>query len=948
MPEERRLATVLFADIVGSSGLTGSHDPEVVRHRLAATFAAMRKVLVDHGGTVEKFIGDAVMAVFGVPEAHDDDAARAVGAGLALRDVVRLLERDELRLRIGINTGEVVAGDEAHAETLVTGMPVIVASRLQSAAAPDEILVGSLTRRLTDDRFGYGPARTITFKGVSAIPASPVLSTDRDRNAPAPSGLFVGRATELSGLRAALENVAHSGASRRITVIGPPGIGKTRIAQELARAAELLWGRCATYGEGGALAALRQIVRDRTAVAPTDPLVTAFLSGRPLSTEMSANDAQLELAAALARLIDATHRGRVTVLVIEDLHAAEPALLDLLEEIRVRARTPLLILGLARPEILERAWAWVAGGETILLAPLGSVETEELARSLLGKQVSPDVLLSITTRAGGIPLYVEHVARSVMEGDDPEDIPPTLRGLIAARIDRAGPGVRRLLQRGSVLGRDFWLGAVPADGVPALAESAGDAQARGLIAAIDAPGPSGQPTLRFTHALIRDVAYASTTKVERMSLHTHYAEWLAAIGTERAADSADAIAYHSEQAFRYASELEHPSASDLGRAAFDALMAATMAARGRADFRAALALSARALSVGERAAIQPERMADALGHHAMIRLRLEPGPEALRLLDRAIDAAREVRLGEQLVRLLGWRAGIVLIDDVARARALLAEAVDVARATGDVELITYSLSRSGLVGEATGHLDEQANVLVEARDLALRAHALGWLPDTLAELSANALSQGDVSAARAHALEAARAASKGSPLQRFKASLAISAALLADGVPDEALEEARAASALGREIGGPWALAVSAEILARVHETRGDITEARNVLAEAVAKLDPAATPAMRPFVARIRAALGQIEVHQGALDAARSAADAALAIAPSTDVRATAHARWALAEVDAAAGMDADARSNFTAALDAIEPTGYCTLAARIRSSYAAYLAKQDLVPNR
>lgn len=971
MPEERRLVTVIFADIVGSSGVTSSRDPEVVRRTLGQAFAAMRSVLVDHGGTVEKFIGDAVMAVFGVPAAHDDDAVRAIRAALALRAVVRgATGGADLRLRIGINTGEVVTGDEAIAETLVTGTPVIVASRLQAAAAPDEILVGALTRRLTEDRFEFGPVRSLVAKNLGEVPASAVLGTIGPRPGGAASR-FVGRAGELGRLQAAREAVARSRSGARLTVIGPAGIGKTRVARQMDPDGTALWGHCASYAHGDALAPVQEIVRSRAGIAagasaeivrgalvraiargPDTPdassvvsRLTTLLSGQPWSAEMSADELQRQLAASVARFLDATSDGSTTTLVIEDVHLAEPDLLDFLDGLRARVRTPLLIVALARSEIFDRAWTWVAGADAILLGPLEATDTETLARSLLGDRASAPILSAILARAGGIPLYVEQVARTVLEGGAPEDIPPTLRGLIAARLDRSGADVRKLLQRGSALGRDFWLDAVPWEGA-SIGESAAEAEARGLVSILDRPGPSGQPTVRFTHALIRDVVYASTTKTERVRLHAHYAEWLAAHAAKPGTDVAERIPFHAEQAFHFAKEVEDPRTSDLGERAFQALMAATRAARGRADFRAALALSARALDVAARGTISKTWIADALGHHAMIRLRLEPGAEAVAQLDRAIDAAREAHLGEQLVRLLGWRAGIVLAEDVAGARALVDEAVEVARTTGDNELIAYALSRSGMIGEVTGALDDQERVLLESRDLAVRTGARGWLPDTLAELSGNALHRGDPAAAREHAKEAARAAVDGSPLQRFKASVATAWSLLADGAVDEALAEARDAEAIARELGGPWAFALASELSAEALLAVGDVAGARAALVDAVSKLDPTATPAMRGHVARVRALLARVNVLLGESDAARSAASAAADVAPPVDVRATACARWSLAETDAAAGRHDDARVFFGAALETIEPTDYRVLAARIRSAYQAYLTRSGTTP--
>ncbi len=941
MPQERRLATVLFADIVGSTDLTGSHDPEVVRHRLAAAFAAMREVLTQHGGTVEKFIGDAVMAIFGVPAAHDDDAVRAVRAALALRGAVtRVEDGGDLRLRIGINSGEVVAGDEEHAGTLVTGTPVIVASRLQSAAAADEILVGTLTRRLTEDRFEYGPAHPVLAKNLGEVEASAVLGPAAPRSTR--RSAFIGRAAELARLRAARDAVARSGRSGRITVIGAPGIGKTRIAEQLDDE-PTVWGHCASYAQGDALAPLQEIVRARigTSEAPSE-ILGALLSGRPWSREISPEDTRRELGGAIAALIDA--RGdATTAIVVEDVHDAEPELLQILDEVCARSRSTLIV-ALARPEVRDRHAAWIDRGDTLELGPLEAAETEMLARSLLRDRASDELLSTILTRTGGIPLYVEQVVRTILEGGDPGAIPATLRGLIAARLDRAGTTVRLFLQRGSALGREFWLDAIPWDEAGTTLEQLAEAQARGLVEVLDPVGPSSEPTIRFTHALIREVVYASTTKSERIELHEHYGRWFTSIGADRGIEVADPVAFHAEQAFRSAREIEHPRARDLGRAAFAALMRATREARRRADFRAALGLSARAMDAGRDADVPRPLQVEALGTHATIRLRLEPGTEAIALLDRAIASARDADLAEELVRLLTWRVGIALADDLPLARRLVREGVTVARATGDDELIAYAVSRSGVIGEATGDLDDQARALGEARDRALASGARSWLADTLAELSGNALQQGRTDDARRLADEALRAA--GTPLQRFKASVATAWSLLAENDVAAARGDADAAAALARDIGGPWAFALASELIGETLLRQGDARGARAILRDAVAKLDPDATPAMRAHVARVRAALARAALRLGELDEALAAALSAVTAAPATDVRAAAVALWALAEVDAAAGDDAAARERYARALDTIEPTGYRMLAARIRSAYAAYLAEHEVVP--
>jgi class 3 adenylate cyclase len=973
VPQERKLATVLFADIVDSSGAASAVEPEVLRGTLSEAFSGMRRVLTAHGGTVEKFIGDAVMAVFGVPVAHDDDPERAIRAALAMRETIAAMHRQPaLELRIGINSGEVVSGDDEHAESLVTGLPVIVAARLEQAAARGEILVGDLTRRLTVGRFRYGPARTIAGKGVGEIEAAVVEAVVQSPSGRIGSGRasFIGRESELSTLKDVYAELGSTGGARRVLILGVAGIGKSRLTDEFTEqlpAANVFRGHCPPYGQGITLSPLREIVRAVAGINSTDSSqaareklessveatratgeggsllswLMALAVAEPGMSDLAPEKVHSELASALARYLEGRGRSGVTTLVLEDLHWGEPALLEILDELTAQIRVPALILALARPEFLERypTWASAPPDVRIELEPLTRDETKQLAGELLRERtVERDVLAAVALRAEGNPLYVEELAQVVIDHGDPQAVPPTLHGVIASRLDRADPRVKHLLQRASVLGRDFWLDALPWDEDPALLpRDAAEAIRRDLIGEREDLGPSGTSTYRFRHALIRDVAYGSTAKAERSRLHDHYARWLSAVSGERGREYVEIVAYHAEEAFRLAREMQVADTTELGRRAFEAIVASAAAARDRADARASLTLCERALEIADAASIGAAARTRPLAYAAIARLRLEPSPEAHALLDRAIELARAEGPSEHLIRMLVWRAQVALVGDVDVARALFAEAVDAARALRDDELIVYALWGSGQPLEATGALAEQIQILTEARDHMVRTGSDRWLVDTLADMSASTLEMGDTRAAAAHAADAsALAEDRGTRLQRFKASLAVARSALASDEIERALRVARSAFELGQDLGGPWALAESTRTLAEAHRAAGDLASARAVLEACSARLDPATMPAMRGRIARVRALLSEIYLALDEPGLARHAAEQAYSAAPAADTRARALGAAALARVQMSVGHQHEAKRLFDEALHVVEPTDYRVLTARLRAEYA------------
>src|SRR5438876_1626136 len=625
-------------------------------------FTRTREILVAHGATVEKFIGDAVMAVFGVPAAHEDDAERAIRAALALRaDVSPNREdgRPGFTLRIGINTGEVVTGDGEGAEFLVTGEPVIVAARLQQMAVPGEILAGPLTREITRGRVKYGPVRTIETKGMGPIEvaaaetlAGPGAGTGHTATP------FVGRDAEMRLLDDVHRRVASTGRPHLVTVYGDAGMGKTRVALEflrrldpvepIARAACLPYGHAITYWP------LQELIRGEAAIAPTDgrdvarakiekrvagmegldelesraiarELAALALAGADTpQSELTSELRRRELALGMTRYLEARLGSTPGTIVLEDLHWAEEPLLALLEELLEHLRAPLLLVCLARTDLLARRPNWGSGRTNaiaITLEPLDRGETERLARELLGDRADERVR-EIVTRTEGNPLFVEEYVRMLEDQGSGTIVPPTLHGVIAARLDALRPAVKRLLQEASVVGREFWLDALPNERASADAD-ADEAERRGLIARTAMRGPTGTHTYSFRHGLIRDVAYASLSKAERTQVHDRYSKWLERAAGERASEYAEIVAYHAERAFHFAHELDPSAGSDLGHRAFTLLSRSASAASARGEFRTARELIDRALAVADSSRIAAAERASAHALSAIVKLRLD-------------------------------------------------------------------------------------------------------------------------------------------------------------------------------------------------------------------------------------------------------------------------------------------------------------------------------------
>jgi class 3 adenylate cyclase/tetratricopeptide (TPR) repeat protein len=615
--ELRKTVTVIFCDVAGSTALGERLDPETMRQVMARYFEAMKGVIERHGGTVEKFIGDAVMAVFGVPVRHEDDALRGVRAAAEMRQAVtdlnEELERDygtALELRIGVNTGGVVTGTK---ERLVTGDAVNVAARLEQAASPGEVLLGEETFQLVRNAVEAEPVEPLELKGksepmtafrlVALLPDAPVGA----RRAIAP---MVGRERELDRLHDAFSQALRDRSCQLFTLLGAAGVGKSRLAHEFLTALEdatVVRGRCLSYGEGitywPVAGILKQLLDDepraRLAELGSDELAAEAILG--VLGESDAVGSTDEIAWAVRKLLEAAADDRPLVVAIDDVHWAEPALLDLVEHIAVLSRdAPMLLLCTARPELLDHRPAWAGGNlnaTTVLLEPLAAPETDRLIDNLAGVRVDAKLRARITEAAEGNPLFVEEMIALLDESPaDEVVVPPTIQALLAARLDQLDAAERGVLECGSVEGRIFHRGAVHA-----LAPNERQLTAR-LTALVRKdlvrPDPTqiaGDDAFRFRHVLIRDAAYDALPKAIRAGLHEKLAGWLEEHGRDLV-ELEEILGYHLEQAHRYSGELGPltDEAAALGARAATHLALAGDKAHARGDAPAAVNLFTRA------------------------------------------------------------------------------------------------------------------------------------------------------------------------------------------------------------------------------------------------------------------------------------------------------------------------------------------------------------------
>ena len=597
MSEERKIVTVLFCDLVGFTARSDQQDPEDVQARLRPYHARLRYDIERYGGTMEKFVGDAVMAVFGAPTTHEDDAERAVRAGLTILDsVAELNEADPglaLQVRIGINSGEAVVSLGARTqlgEGMVAGDVVNTAARIQSVAPVDGVAVSEQTYQATSRVFDYEPLDSVSVKGKAEplalwrpTAARARFGSDITRQFKTP---LVGRELEKPLLLGIFERAIQQRSVQLVTIVGEPGVGKTRLIGELLGHIEvkpgiIRWrqGRCLPYGEGITFWALGEIVKAEAGILESDSgeTATAKLDGaiqweEPdrqwivqrlaalVGVELAAPAERQELFTAWRRFLEGLAASRSTVLVFEDLHWADEALLAFLEYLAEWAEgVPMLIVCAARPELFERRPGWGAGhrnAHVINLPPLSDQETGELVSNLIDATVlTSEFRDAILERVGGNPLYAEEFVRLLADRGDLDVnetlLPDTVQALIAARLDTLDPDRKNLLQDAAVVGKVFWGGALseiggrdPGDLELALHELA----RRELVRPARTTSMEGESEYSFSHQLVRDVAYAQIPRTDRARRHRAAAAWIEHRAGERVEDLAELLAHHYVQA----------------------------------------------------------------------------------------------------------------------------------------------------------------------------------------------------------------------------------------------------------------------------------------------------------------------------------------------------------------------------------------------------------------
>jgi class 3 adenylate cyclase/tetratricopeptide (TPR) repeat protein len=601
--EERKVVSVLFADLVGFTSRSERLDPEDVRALLSPYYARLRAELEHFGGTVEKFIGDAVMALFGAPVAHEDDPERAVRAALAIRDWV-LEQQADLQVRIAVNTGEALVALGArpdHGEGMASGDVVNTTARLQTAAPVNGILVGETTHRATAHVITYREARPVTAKGKAnpvhaweAVEARSRFGVDLARSSRAP---LVGRLHESQVLSDVLERVRRERSSQLVTLVGVPGMGKSRLVAELFDKVDrdpsqvVLWrqGRSLPYGDGVTFWALAEMVKAQAGILETDghddaeaKLLAAVaalipdaddaqwigghlrpLAGLSIGAD-PAGDRREEAFTAWRRFFEALSEQNPLVLVFEDLHWADDNLLDFVEHLVDWAgHARMLVICNTRPELFERRPGWAGttrNAVRLSLAPLSDDETAHLIGSLSEQPVmSVETQRALLARAGGNPLYAEQYVRMLAERSDVEDmpLPDTVQGIIAARLDALSVDEKRLLQDAAVHGKVFWLGAVTAGLERHTAEVRLHAMERkDFIQRARRSSVANEVEYAFLHVLVRDVAYGQIPRGERADKHRRAAEWIASLG--RTEDHAEMLAHHYACALELQRAAGHP------------------------------------------------------------------------------------------------------------------------------------------------------------------------------------------------------------------------------------------------------------------------------------------------------------------------------------------------------------------------------------------------------
>jgi class 3 adenylate cyclase/tetratricopeptide (TPR) repeat protein len=694
--EQRKVVTIVFSDLTGSTSLGERLDAESLRQLMARYYQTMREALEHHGGSVEKFIGDAVMAVFGIPVLHEDDALRAVRAAWEMSSALEELNNElearwgeRLQTRTGVNTGEIVAGDPSDPDSFAVGDAVNVAARFEQTAGAGEVLIGDETYRLVRHAVSAEPVEPLSLKGKSEpAPAFRLLSVtteDADAGRMLDSPL-VGRERELRLLLDAFERVVEEDTCRLAVIRGPAGVGKSRLCREflagVGERATVLNGHCLPYGEGITLWPVAEVVKLAAEIVDEDSAVEA---GAKIAGLVDAEDREVvaeRVAAALAlsdaiphaeetfwalrRLLESLAAKQPLIVVFDDVHWGEQTFLDLIEYlVEMIEAAPVLLLCLARLELDDRRPDFGRTGleqtTELTVGPLDSLESRLLMDNLLGEGGFPRALSErIASAAEGNALFVEEMLRTLVDkgklvnkgggwqlvGDMSDiDVPPTIQALLAARLEGLDVPERSVIERAAVIGQEFWRGAVselsPEDTREVVPKQLEALVRKELVERGGTPFLE-EEAFRFSHLMVRDVAYAALLKEMRADLHERFAEWLEESAAERAGEYSEIIGYHLEQAARYRSELaaSDPRAEELAHKAATRLGSAGQHALARGDMSAATNLLERSLALSSE---EGSSRAELMLHLGAALVQLGELTRADAVLTEAIEKARAAR-----------------------------------------------------------------------------------------------------------------------------------------------------------------------------------------------------------------------------------------------------------------------------------------------------------------